>query len=80
MDLARKLERRREAVKALDELKAAGLIDYTLTPRELDGAEPHLHVTATAAALVAPLPAGLSAAAITHWETLIRLHRLRDEQ
>ena len=75
-DSERKIAGRQRAVRVLDELAAAGLIRYTLSSRDLSGPEPHLDITAQAAKLNEPLPAGLSAEAVAMWVmlTLGRLH------
>lgn len=66
----RKVARRRAVIATLDELARAGMINYTLSHRNLDGPEPHLEVTARREALGASTE-GLSAEACAMWVLLM---------
>jgi hypothetical protein len=70
---AETIERRREAVGILDELKAAGLIDYSLGADRADGTGPQLDVWTTRDTLLArtPAPSSLSKRAKTMWAMLL---------
>jgi glycine/D-amino acid oxidase-like deaminating enzyme len=61
---------RRRTVELLDELHAAGLIEYRLSSEELDGPEPHLEIWARPGSLWLKSDERLSPAASRLWDVL----------
>jgi hypothetical protein len=68
--MSERAARRRLVVAVLDELAAAGVIRFEISSRDFDGPEPQIQVSAQAAAIDKPLPAGLSHAAVEMWDAL----------
>jgi len=73
--MSERAARRREVVAVLDELARAGVIQFEISSRDFDGPEPQIHISAQAAAIGAPLPAGLSRAAVEMWTAILLLRQ-----